>query len=198
MTSKEKKLHRNGFVNGNSIILTLKPTVMNLHPPTVLQQYLTFARLSTLLACSFFIFNSCNSGGNSNQIEGAKMPDSSTIKTANWIALNIKFKAGTSREMRDASVNAVKQILIDTINQMRQKGDSNYFPEIVTRQNPMKDSNSLAIAVTYTLTQPLDTPKKPCTCANGCQICSTALLLAHYSPGNPIEKITIVDILSEK
>jgi hypothetical protein len=171
---------------------------MNLNPLAVLQHYLTFARLSALLACSFFIFNACHSDGNSNQIEGAKMPDSSTIKTENWIALNIKFKSGASREMKDASVNAVKQILIDTIIQMRQKGDSNYFPEIVTRQNPAKDSNSLVIAVTYTLTQPLDTPKKPCTCANNCQICSTALLLSHYSPGNPIEKITIVENLSVK
>src|ERR1019366_3882307 len=168
---------------------------MNLNPSAVLKHYLTFAGLSALLVCSIFIFNSCNSGGNSKEIEGAKMPDSSTSKTANWIALNIKFKAGTSREMRDASVNAVKQILIDTISRMRQKGDSNYFPEIVTRQNPMKDSNSLAIAVTYILIHPRDTLKKPCTCANNCQICSTALLLSHYSPGNPIEKITIVDNL---
>ncbi len=171
---------------------------MNLNPSNAFIHYLTFARLSVLLACGFFIFNSCQSSGNTNQVEGTKMRDSSIVKKANWIALNIKFKSGTSREIRDASINAVKQILIDTINQMRQKGDSNYFPEIITRQNPMKDSNSLAISVTYSLIQPLDTPKKPCTCANNCQICSTALLLSHYSPGNPIEKITIVDNLAEK
>ena len=43
------------------------------------------------------------------------MRDSSIVKKANWIALNIKFKSGTSREIRDASINAVKQILIDAL-----------------------------------------------------------------------------------
>ncbi len=152
-----------------------------------------FCTLSVFLACSILIFSCCQSGDKPQGTSGPVLPPSQTETAENWIDLQIKFKPNSSKEMRDASVMAIEQMLIDTIAEMRKGRYPNYSPEIITKKTPLKDSNLMELMIRNVQFGPhpdsttILPPK--CVCAT-CKICN---IISLNPPGNAVESITPVN-----
>ena len=96
--------------------------------------------------------------------------------TDNWIAMDIKFKAGTTDEMRDVSIKAIEKLVVDSLTAMRSGRYPNFSPAIKISKNPFGDTLDYQFNVQHTA--PSDTISNPnCKCINQCGVC---LIITNY------------------
>jgi hypothetical protein len=126
---------------------------------------------TVLLWCAvFFTVTILQFGCSSSNDDGDKSA------TENWIAMDIKFKASTTDEMRDVSIKAIEKLVVDSLTAMRSGRYPNFSPTIKISKNPFGDTLDYQFNVQHTA--PSDTISNPtCKCINQCGVC---LIITNY------------------
>jgi hypothetical protein len=151
---------------------------------------------------------------------GCNSPHSNSISDTkefsdDWITLDVKFKPYTNGEVRDISVRALEQLLVDSIKVMREGLYPNFSPSFKVSKDLFGDTLEYFLGVGKPLPMPppintsgqnyntvatSDTISNPkCYCRNNCGVCLMMNSIANNpkdtsnnSPYKAIESITVL------
>jgi len=138
---------------------------------------------SVLILLFSFLLTSCKQNS----------PDKASLDTPkNWIVLNVKFKPNTSIENREASISTIEKFLLRRVDELREKGNPDFKPYFITRQNPLAEPMTYQIRVgndnEFGTPPPapniMYVPPPTCTCINKCGVCDSLLHLTVYIPNS--------------
>ncbi len=129
-------------------------------------------------ATAFITFYILQTGCNDTNKTTDNLTDQSKqpgVVSNDWVTMKIKFKPGTTSEMRYASIRAIEKLLVDSVKALRDGKYPNYSPTFMMLGQPFGDSLQLDYKV-YTMSASIDTIDNPnCRCIYQCGICETLM-----------------------
>ena len=140
---------------------------------------------------------SCNNNkdATSGLTLGGPSPKVDTPMWRNWAVLDVKFKEGTSEEIKDRSIKEIIKHITDTVDKIRLGQIPDFAPQISTIKNPWNKNSKISIEVQIFSKDTIG-GSCPNPCQQSCGVCYMTKEYGISNPGNPqgpyssIESIT--------
>ena len=121
---------------------------------------------------------------------------SDLLALRNWVALDIKFKPGTTDEVKERAIKAIENIITDTVNKLRNGSYPNFAPNFTRTTNQWVDASLVNLRISFYSKDTIMGGGCPNPCQNKCGVCATILNNLIIDPQGPISNKFIEKISS--